>query len=61
MVLYENHPIIAEPIVVHKVFMANDKTSSLYIISFEAPKVDWAKAWKIGDQILKFYLVDDEF
>ena len=61
IVLYENHPRIAEPIVVHKIFIANDKTGSLYIVSFEAPKADWGEAWKIGNQILKYYLVDDEF
>ena len=52
---------MALPIIIHKVFISNDKTGSLYIVSFEAPKSDWDEAWKIGETMLKYYLVDDEF
>lgn len=61
IVRYENHPEVAKPIIVHKIYIANDKTGSLYIVSFEAPKSEWDEAWKIGETILKYYLVDDEF
>lgn len=61
IVRYENHPKVAEPIIVHKLFVANDKTSSLYIVSFEAPKSSWDQAWELGEVILKYFMVDDEF
>lgn len=60
-VRYENNPEVAEAIIVHKIFIANDKTSSLYIVTFESPKASWNQAWKTGNTILKYYLVDDEF
>lgn len=58
---YENNPPGLEPIVVHKMFIANVKTGSLYIVIFEAPKDEWDEAWKLGYTILKYYLIDDEF
>lgn len=60
-VKYENNPDVAVPVIIHKVFISNDKTGSLYIISFESLKSNWDEAWKNGDTILKYYLVDDEF
>jgi len=61
LVKYENNPEVALPIIIHKVFISNDKTGSLYVVSFEAPKSDWDEAWKIGETILKYNLVDDAF
>ena len=60
-VKYENHPANMPAIVVHKVFISNDSTGSLYIVNFEAPKDEWDEAWKMGEVMLKKYLIDDEF
>lgn len=58
---YENSPNVLKPIIVHKMFIANEKTGSLYIVIFEAPKDEWDDAWKVGEVMLNKYLIDDEF
>jgi tetratricopeptide (TPR) repeat protein len=61
LVKYENSPPGLEPIIIHKVLTANEKTGSLYMILFEAPKVSWDKAWENGEVMMKYFLLDDEF
>jgi len=58
---YENNPSGLKPIIIHKMFIANEKTGSLYIVIYEAPKNEWDDAWKEGEVMLKKYFVDDEF
>jgi len=44
----------------HQLFIVNPKTGTLYFYLFEAPKADWEKAWKLGDDMLKLLMIDDE-
>jgi tetratricopeptide (TPR) repeat protein len=61
LVKYENHPLGLKPNIIHKVLTANDETGSLYMILFEAPKESWDDAWKYGEVMMKYFLLDDEF
>jgi tetratricopeptide (TPR) repeat protein len=61
MVQYENHPENMPPIIIHKAFIANEDTNSLYIIIFEAPKDEWTEAWNTGEVMFKKYFLDDAF
>lgn len=42
-----------EPLVMHNVIVADDKTDCLHIMFFEAPEDEWESAWKVGDLMLK--------
>lgn len=60
-VRYRNAPEVAKPIVVHQVFIANDKKDTLFIVTFEAPEESWKEAWQIGEPMVKKFLIDDEY
>ena len=47
-------------IMIHEVFISNDKTNSLYFIMFEFPVVEWETNWKIAEKILELFGIDDE-
>ena len=57
---YVDAPAPLESITVHKLLIANDKTGTLFLITFESPTAEWDEAWKTGEQILKKILLDDE-
>jgi hypothetical protein len=44
---------------VHNLLIANDKTGTMYLVTFEAPAEEWAEAWKIGEPMLNFLFIDD--
>jgi Tfp pilus assembly protein PilF len=46
--------------VVHLLVIENDQTGTHYIITYEAPKASWESAWKIGEPILKKFLIDTD-
>lgn len=55
---YNNSPISAKPIIVHKFIMANDKDSFVNIITFESSEDEWSQYWKKeGVTIFKRILV----
>lgn len=58
---YRNAPSDAKPIIIHQVFIANDKQDTLFIITFEAPEKSWDEAWRIGEPMVKKFLIDDEY
>jgi hypothetical protein len=58
---YRNAPEVAKPIVIHQVFIANDKKDTLFIVTFEAPEKSWDEAWRIGEPMVKKFLIDDEY
>ncbi len=60
-VRYRNVPKDAKPIVIHQVFIANDKKDTLFIITFEAAEKSWDEAWRIGEPMVKKFLIDDEY
>ena len=51
---------VDQPIILHILGIANPKTNALYVIIFEAPEKEWPAAWKIGEPILKKFMLDDE-
>lgn len=61
LIRYENNEPGEKTIIVHQVLAANDTTGSLYMAIFEAPKAEWTEAWKLGEVMLKKYILDDEF
>jgi hypothetical protein len=58
---YRNAPEVATPIVIHQVFIANDKKDTLFIVTFEAPEKSWTQAWRLGEPMIKNFLIDDEY
>lgn len=58
---YRNAPEGAKPIIIHQVFIANEKKDTLFIVTFEAPERSWAEAWRIGEPMVKKFLIDDEY
>lgn len=47
-------------LIIHFYLIANDKTGTLFIYMFEAPKDQWDEAWKIGEVMFKNLHLDDE-
>jgi hypothetical protein len=47
-------------IVMQALAVANPKTNTLYLFTFEAPAESWDAAWKIGKPILDSLALDDE-
>jgi hypothetical protein len=58
---YRNAPARAKPIVIHQVFIANDKMDTLFIVTFEAPEKEWNEAWRLGEPMVKKFLIDDAY
>ncbi len=58
---YRNAPPVANPIVIHQVYISNDKKDTLFVVTFEAPEPSWDEAWKIGEPMVKMFLIDDEY
>lgn len=46
--------------IVHTLMVANPKTGTLYLFSFEAPAASWTDAWTKGEKIMESLAVDDE-
>jgi hypothetical protein len=46
--------------VMHTFMIANAKTNTLYLFIFEAPKEEWDAAWRIGQEMVRCMLLDDE-
>lgn len=46
--------------IVHTLMVANPKTGTLYLFSFEAPAVSWTDAWNKGEKMMESLAVDDE-
>lgn len=46
--------------VTHHLAIGNDTTGTLYIIVFEGPSASWEATWKIGEPILKRFLIDSD-
>jgi len=46
------------PARIHTLMIANDKTGTLYVVLFEAPKDRWDEEWKLGHPIVKQLMLD---
>ncbi len=47
-------------LIIHFYLIANDKTGTLFIYMYEAPKEQWDEAWKVGEVMFKNLHLDDE-
>jgi hypothetical protein len=46
--------------VMNTLMIANPKTNTLYFFMFEAPTAEWETEWKLGEQMVRLILLDDE-
>jgi hypothetical protein len=44
-----------------QMFIANDTTGTLYVISYEAPESKWDEDWKIGEKILQYLALNANY
>jgi hypothetical protein len=49
------------PLIMHDMAIGNSRTNTLYLLFFESPEASWERAWSKGEQILKLFLLDDEY
>jgi hypothetical protein len=47
-------------ITMHTLAIGNEKTNTLYIIFFESLEEEWDQAWKVGKQMLRLFMIDDD-
>jgi len=45
--------------VTHNLAIANDKTGTVYLLTFESPLDQWDASWSIAKPMLKMFLIDD--
>ena len=57
-VRYRDAPPDADPRLVYQLALANAKTDTLYLLTFESPEKDWAEAWKMGEVMLRELVLD---
>ncbi len=57
-VRYRDAPPEAEPRIVYQLALANAKTDTLYLLTFESPEQDWAEAWKLGEVMVRELVLD---
>ncbi|MBO2012051.1 hypothetical protein [Hymenobacter negativus] len=57
-VRYRDAPPEAEPRVVYQMALANAKTDTLYLLTFESPEKEWAEAWKLGEIMVRELVLD---
>ena len=48
----------AEPRIVHQLALANARTDTLYLLTFESPEKDWPAAWQLGALMLREWVLD---
>jgi hypothetical protein len=58
---YDFLPPTQMKITIQQVLVANDATSTLYLLTFEATKASWAEEWKIGELMLDQMNLDKKF
>jgi hypothetical protein len=39
----------------------NDRTGTVFLVTFESPEAEWDEAWKIGQALLKSLTFDEKF
>jgi hypothetical protein len=59
-VRYRESPPEAETRIVYHMALANAKTDTLYLLTFESAEKDWAEAWKLGERMIKDWVLDSK-
>lgn len=57
-VRYRDAPPEAAARVVFQLALANAKTDTLYLLTFEAPEQDWPAAWRVGEKMIQGWVLD---
>lgn len=57
-VRYRDAPPDADPRIVYQMALANAKTDTLYLLTFESPEKDWAEAWPLGQVMVRELVLD---
>ena len=57
-VRYRDAPPDADPRIVFQLALANAKTDTLYLLTFESPEKDWAEAWTLGEVMVRELVLD---
>lgn len=57
-VRYRDAPPGADVRIVHHLTLANARTDTLYLLTFEGPEADWAAAWALGEIMLRELTLD---
>ncbi|GAA4033728.1 hypothetical protein GCM10022409_17540 [Hymenobacter glaciei] len=48
----------AEPRIVYQLALANARTDTLYLLTFESPEKEWAEAWQLGNVMVRELVLD---
>jgi len=48
----------AEPRIVYQLALANARTDTLYLLTFESPEKEWAEAWALGVVMVREWVLD---
>ena len=57
-VRYRDAPPDADARVVFQLALANAKTDTLYLLTFESPEADWPDAWALGEVMVRELVLD---
>ena len=57
-VRYRDAPPEADARMVYQLALANAKTDTLYLLTLESPEKDWPAVWKLGEVMLKEWVLD---
>ncbi|MBJ6110504.1 hypothetical protein JAO73_15885 [Hymenobacter sp. BT523] len=57
-VRYREAPPEAATHIVYQLALANAKTDTLYLLTFEAPEADWPAAWRVGEKMIQAWVLD---
>ncbi|MGY3087925.1 hypothetical protein ACVWYF_000958 [Hymenobacter sp. UYAg731] len=57
-VRYRDAPPDADPRIVYQLALANAKTDTLYLLTFESPEKDWPAAWALGAVMVRELVLD---
>ena len=48
----------AEPRIIYQLALANARTDTLYLLTFESPEKEWAEAWQLGAVMVREWVLD---
>lgn len=48
----------AEPRIIYQLALANAKTDTLYLLTFESSEKEWADAWRLGQVMVREWVLD---
>lgn len=48
-----------EPVIFQRIALGNGETDTMYILLFESPESSWQEMWKLGETMLKQFVLGD--